>query len=165
MTMSVEEIRKQVLHLQEQIKTLEEQEREERDALREKTKRRWRFLLQENDRAGWHRLRLGCGVKSYTLTGSVVNSEECLAAGHYDQDVKGGGMDYLVNTLNGRIVASSGGGSVYIADALAVGSGNPGALECKEDAERVYAGLEAAIAAGVEDVTNVILRQRHFVWK
>lgn len=163
--MNIEEIRAQVKNLQEQVSTLEKQEREEREALRKKTKRRWRFALRKYDRDdAWRALRPGCGVVRYNLTGTVLNKDECQKVGYGEREINGG-MNYLVNVLNGRIIGSDGGGTLFIADRLSFSYSKESKEEREEDVEHVYASLEAAIAAGVEDVTDVILQQRHFAWK
>lgn len=51
-------------------------------------------------------------VVAYSVSGEVVNSDEAAAAGH-SLDRKGGSMTWLFNTLSGRIICSTGGGSVF----------------------------------------------------
>lgn len=50
----------------------------------------------------------------YEIKAEIVNAEEAKAAGHPEHALRAGGMVYIFNTLSGRIVYSTGGGTVWI---------------------------------------------------
>lgn len=53
-------------------------------------------------------------ISAYKLYGRVINREECLAAGHPEFLLGGGGMRYLFNKVTGRLIGPTGGGTIYI---------------------------------------------------
>jgi hypothetical protein len=55
----------------------------------------------------------------YDLSAEVTNADEAKAAGHYEHDMRGGGMTYVFNTGTGRIVCSTGGGTIWIGGGFA----------------------------------------------
>jgi hypothetical protein len=158
------DLRNQVKGLQKQIEALEREAVIQREKDKDAVSRKWRFTLQPNTRpdTSWMAIRPGSGVTRYTLKGELLNRKELLEAGWHDSDVKGGSMDYLVNDLNGRIIKSDGGGTIYIADSF----GMLGTREEREaEAVKTFTALEALIAAGETDCTNIILAQKTFAWR
>lgn len=52
----------------------------------------------------------------YKISSELLNREEAKSAGWADHYLMSGGMRYVYNTLNRRIVCSVGGGSIFISD-------------------------------------------------
>jgi len=141
-----------------EMQQLEEEELAEIAAKKAAVTRVWQFtLLPSKD--SYNAPRDGCGVVQYQLLGKVVNKDECLAAGQSEHEIRVGGMTYLFNTLNGRFVCSTGGGSVYISDRDYWGKGE------KAEGERTYGLLEDFLREHPEggDVTAIITSQKTFV--
>jgi len=135
------------------------------------TKRQWVFtfaLLPEAQmRDSWMALRPESGVTAYRLSGAVVNKEECLKAGHGEEATRGGSMVYLFNTVNGKIIKAEGGGNIYINHNDRFHSSPEVSAECREDSEYVFASLEALVKLNPKggNCTEIILAQRHFMWR
>jgi hypothetical protein len=55
----------------------------------------------------------------YELNGQVTNADEAKAAGHYEHELRGGGMTYVFNTGTGRIVCGTGGGTIWVGGGFA----------------------------------------------
>lgn len=158
-----------VKNLREQLKAAEEEERAERKARADSVEREWKFtweLVTEPRLLCFDRLRPDCGVTKWHLKGETVNKQECLDVGKHEQDLRDGGMMYFVNTLNNRIITSTGGGHLFISDAHSFFHGAEDKAERIEDGDRIYAELEKICESGIEsmDVTKLILSQRKFAF-
>ena len=55
----------------------------------------------------------------YELAAEVMNADEAKAAGHYEHDLRGGGMTYVFNTCTNRIVCGTGGGTIWVGGGFA----------------------------------------------
>jgi hypothetical protein len=53
-------------------------------------------------------------VVAYKISGRVTNEAEAKAAGHSGYFLAGGGMRYLFNTVTGKLIGPTGGGTIYL---------------------------------------------------
>src|SRR5438270_54499 len=102
--------------LQRELRELEAREAKAAEDKRRSTKPRYGFRIAPVVQQGsWERIR-DDSVKMCRVTGHVINRDECIAAGWAERELGDGGMNYLFNTLSGKIVMRTGGGTVYIQD-------------------------------------------------
>lgn len=155
------ELQQQIKTLQEQVKLAEREAEEERKRARKETPRVWRFTLLPGDRT-YDKPRAGCGVVVFHLAGEVLNKEACIQAGWDADSLRGGGMAYLFNTLNNRIVCGLGGGNLYIVGERLWGNADVP----REQVDQTFAQLEDFLRSnpGGGDVTDIIVRQKGFEW-
>jgi len=106
---------KSVKHLESELAVARMQEQEERLRITALTVPVWRFTFLPSNKDTWDRIYDDTIVR-YRLEGTIVNKAECLAAGHPDHAVHDGGMTYLYNTSNNRLVMANGGGMLYLSD-------------------------------------------------
>jgi hypothetical protein len=55
-------------------------------------------------------------IRAYRLAGEVINRDECLAAGHSEHSLGKGAMRYLFNTVTGKLIGATGGGTIYLSN-------------------------------------------------
>lgn len=101
----------QITALEQQIKKLKEQDKQERIARLEATPKIMRYSIAVADDK-WDKI-LDPECITYRVTGEVANRVEALAAGH-NLDRDSGGMNYLFNKATGRFVMAMGGGTIYV---------------------------------------------------
>jgi hypothetical protein len=164
--MTREELEAKRKALDAEIKALDAEAEAERKTRRESVKREWKFEMVPDAKRSqrWMFDPLWDDtIKVYVLTGTIINKDACLAAGHGEDTVKGGGMAYLFNAGSGKIVTSSGGGNVYINNGSSYGDKNQ---EAKADALVAIAALGKFLTDNPEggDVTSIITAQRQFRW-
>jgi len=106
---------KSVKQLENELAVARMQEQEERLRVTALTVPVWRFTLLPTKKDTWDRVYDDTIVR-YRLEGVIVNREECLAAGHPDHALHQGGMTYLYNTGNNRLVMATGGGMLFLSD-------------------------------------------------
>ena len=94
-------------------------------------------------------------VTQVRLTGTMVNSDEYVAAGNQRPDE--GGMTYLFNGASGRIIGAFGGGRVHVADRT-WGRNMADQQTVTESAKQCCAELSEFIVSHPEggDVTSII---------
>ncbi len=103
---------KTVAELREQLRDAEERESAERKAKMEATPIVWRYtILPAND--PWQEV-YDDSCLLYELKGEITNADEAKAAGRPDHSIRPGGMTYVFNKLSGRIVTSTGGGTIFV---------------------------------------------------
>lgn len=137
------------------VRELEAEEKREAAARKAAVKPQWQFTLLPHKQAlSYERIR-DESVKVYRLEGFCVNVDELAEAGYGERDSQGGGMNYLFNTLSGRIVMAHGGGRIWISDGSWSGQGS------KAAADKAFSELEAFLKEHAEggDVTEIIARQ------
>lgn len=86
---------------------------EEADALkvkRDSVKPVYRITIDLATGHSFHKI-MDDSVKVYRISGEVTNKAEVDAVGG---DSRGGGMDYLFNTLSGKLIMSTGGGTIWV---------------------------------------------------
>ncbi len=165
---TLEEIQARMAALRVEEKDLMEASEKARAAKRDATKRKWRFTFTPRKEPRGYDKLWDPAVMWLDLMGEVLNFEECIAAGHREEDVKGyKGMAYLYNTATNKIIMPSGGGHIFVSLDPWHFVDKTKKEEALADAQRVVSELDTFIKTHPEggDVTDVILSQRHFGWR
>ncbi len=162
MTSQGDKLARKRAELAAELRKLEEAEKLERAARRAETKLDWRFELRL-DEDKWERV-LDPACTLYSLSGAVRNAKEAEEAGYSEFDVRGGGMAYYYNTLSGRFVGPTGGGTTFISDGDYIPE--PMKTEAKADHDRIWIELGDFVAKNPAggDVTSIVCSQRHAGW-
>lgn len=158
-------LRESIADLHRQIEELEREARKEADRKRRATVRVWRFWLAKPEQS-WtgDKVRPKSGCELIQLFGEVVNHAECMAAGYAPEQLRGS-RTYILNVVTGRVVMPFGGGVLFIKSESWMNEPEPVRSEILEDGEIAYKAIEEAIRKGETDVTEAIVRQRHFPWR
>lgn len=92
----------------------------QRKAIKEATPPVWEFTIipKDNTNDNWDRI-FDPTIVAYILTGRVVNEEEVKEIGYSDFEIRGGGMQYLYNTVTKKLVSATGGGTIYLSEGWA----------------------------------------------
>lgn len=98
-----------VERLEAELRAAKLERAEARQAERDAVVVEWTYGVRPTERA--HHKSYDESCVYYDLFGTVVNKTEAEAAGH---NINDGSMAYLFNTLSGKIVGDTGGGTVYI---------------------------------------------------
>lgn len=109
MDKSIEELRKELRAAEQSLK---QREIDERQAKMDATPVVRRFVIKPTEDQ-WHEM-YDDSCKLYKLAAEITNRDEAIAAGHADHDLRAGGMTYIFNTLSGRIVTETGGGTIWV---------------------------------------------------
>lgn len=104
MTKSTEQLRKE-------LKEAEARERAQAEEARRAVKVQWKFTLMPDTRG--HDVMYDETCLLYSLKGEITNREEAEAVGHHLSHSEGS-MTYVFNTVTGRIVCATGGGTIYV---------------------------------------------------
>ncbi len=132
-------------NLRKQVADAEKLVEEAKERKRKEFKRKFEFTLFviKQKSWGWDKIRDET-IVIICLSGKVLNKEEGKALGAHADD---GSMCYLYNTVTGKIICSSGGGTHYL------GTGNG-----FEEDENKYAALEKFLRENPNggDVTHLI---------
>jgi hypothetical protein len=144
---------KTVAELRKELRQAEEREHQDAKARKLVVPIKYRFTILPATES--HTKVYDPACRLYAIHGEVVNREEALAAGHYDESMRGGGMVYVYNTLTRAIVCSTGGGTIWISDAW-----YPKDLDGADDRafDEVNRFLEAYPEGG--DITDIVERFR-----
>ena len=165
--MQLAEVRARIAVLQEEEKALKAQEQRELDAKRASVQRKYRFMLTPLDKPfndGYNKV-MDPSITAWHLSGKVLNEEECLAAGHSRDEVVGTkGMTYLFNTLSGKFVMATGGGTHFVDANPWHSNGDPVKKQEKiADGDAAFSLLGDFIKDNPKggDVTHIVAAQRH----
>lgn len=149
---SIEEMRAQ-LHAAEQ--ELKQREADERKAEMAATPIVWRFTIKPATNRSFQEM-YDDSCLLYRLNGEITNRDEAKAAGHPDHDLRAGGMDYIFNTLSGKIVTGVGGGTIWVGH----GWGND---KRADSARATMEAISQFIADNPEggDITGIVEQHRN----
>jgi len=122
----------------------------DRNAKRNAVKPVWRYTIEPGTMTGYAKL-WDDTLAWYELAGHIDNVDKLVAAGWYDHELRRGSMRYLFNTVTGKIVMHSGGGTMYIYS----GWGSAGDVEAEL---RAVAKVGAFLVAHPEggDITEIV---------
>lgn len=114
--MRVEKVSSRVADLRAQLAEAEREEQADREARKAAVKPIHRYTVKPAKRGMRHDRLYDDAVVIYELRRETVNRAEAEAAGHYGWEVEDGGMSYYFNKATGKIICSTGGGSLYISE-------------------------------------------------
>jgi len=106
---TVEELRAEL----RKAEALQEQEIKER---RKTFKVRYRYQIRPYDRNSTFDKIYDPTCLRYRLSRTCLNREEAKAAGYNDFELTDGSMSYMFNTVTGKIICATGGGTSYISE-------------------------------------------------
>lgn len=141
-----------IAKLEKAIARLRAEEANESLARRNQVKPLYRWTLTPTERK--YDAIFDPDVSLYKLDGVIVNKDELSAAGWSDRDMFQGGMAYYFNHATGRIIAATGGGSVWVSDG--------GFKRDTPEIRRTFDELSTFIVTDPDggDVTDIILAHR-----
>lgn len=147
-----------VAELEAQIRAIRNEQKAELAERQKSVTPVWRFTILPNEDRSFDKI-WDKSVVLYQLRGEVVNRDECEAVGH-DVRQMSGSMNYLFNTLSGRLVMSTGGGNVYLSDKTWSLRSDKEAVQ--RSFEKAVTAIESFLAEHPEggDITEIISQHR-----
>jgi hypothetical protein len=106
-------VKKSIEELESALREAKEEARLELIARVASVVPQWTFAVAVDEREALFNRVYDDSCLWYRIEGTCTNREEAEAAGHSRDRLATSGMSYLFNTLSGRIVCSSGGGTYH----------------------------------------------------
>lgn len=108
--------KKTVEELRAELREAEAQAKKEADERRKAFKVQYRYEISLHNRNTTFDKIYDPTCTRYRISRTCLNREEALAAGLPDFELTDGGMAYMFNTVTGRIICATSGGTQYISE-------------------------------------------------
>ena len=125
-----------------------------RKAIREATPVVRRFIILSHNPRRFSEEMYDDNCRLYELRAEIMNAEEAKAAGHSEHEFRAGGITYIFNMLSGRIVCSTGGGTIWVGSGL----NEPSRESARRAMDKISEFLVEHPAGG--DITDIVNEHR-----